>query len=353
MSVHRISFEATNACNLNCLHCLRDDSGGKRYLDVDLLEKALVQVKRYGSQIIIFTGGEPLLHPQLNEMVDRIAHHGYSWFITTNGTLLDRLKKLLSDPARRSRCLSISLSLDGGKEETNDFIRGPGVFRKVMKAISYLKAKGVPICLKTSVNTLNIGEMEELVNLSSKLGAEVIEFSQMHPTPELIRRKMILPRERWAEVNREVGRLQNIYRTRVGMCAGSRCTLTFAQCAALQMNDIHFDFDGNLSACCVLPNYRGQGPGGRKDIAGNLRDKDFWDLHSRLIGILAGVNQAKIRKIKNNSMTESDYYPCIFCLKHFGKLGWLKELDPQNEWISDDGKKEKRDEAECASEAAG
>ena len=113
-----------------------------------------------------------------------------------------------------------------------------------------------------------------------------------------------------------------------------------------------FDFDGNLSACCVLPNYRGQEAGSIKDIAGNIRDKDFWDLHSKLIGILAGVNQAKIRKIKNNSMAKSDYYPCIFCLKHFGKLDWLKDLDPQNEWVADDGK-ESEDDAEHAIEAAG
>jgi len=339
MSVDRISFEATNACNLKCIHCLRDDSSQKAYLPLDLLEKALVQAKRYGTRIIIFTGGEPLLHPQISEMVDRVVHHGYSWFITTNGVLLDRLADLLSAPARKSKCLSISLSLDGATPETNDFIRAPGVFKKVMRAIAYLKAKGVSICLKYTVNTLNFGEMEEFVSLSSKIGVEVVEFSQLHPTPEPVRRKLILPRNRWNEVDREVERLRRIYRLHVNMCAGSRCNLTFAQCAAMQMNDIHFDFDGNMSACCVLPNYRGQGMSGEGDIAGNLRDHDFWDLHYRLIGILAQLNHAKIHKIKNNSMAEADYYPCIFCLKHFGKLGWLKELDPQNEWIVEDGRK--------------
>jgi MoaA/NifB/PqqE/SkfB family radical SAM enzyme len=336
MSVNRISFEITNACNLNCIHCLRDNSAKKQYLPIELFEKVLVQAKSYGSQIIILTGGEPMLHPGIEDMVDLIVRHGYQWYIVTNGTLLDRLGKLVSNPDWRSKLILVSVSLDGAKPETNDFIREKGNFKKVMKAMSYMKAKNIQMGFKTSLNTVNVGEMEELVNLASKIGAAFVEFSHMHPTPELIRRKMILPRERWLDVDKEVARLANIYRLRVSMCAGSRCSLAFTQCAALQMHDIHFDFDGNMSACCILPNYRGSGPEGKNDVAGNLRDKDIWDLHQRLVGMLSGVNLAKIRKIKNNSMAESDYYPCIFCLRHFGKLEWLKEMDPENEWIKED-----------------
>lgn len=348
MSVNRISFEITNACNLKCIHCLRDDSFNKKYLPVEYLEKVLVQAKRYGTTQIILTGGEPLLHPKIEEMIDRIVHHGYLWHIVTNATLTDRLGKLVLPPERRKKLIMVSISLDGAKPETNDYIRGEGNFKKIMKAAAYLKAHNVPFGFKTSINKVNFHEMEDIVNLASKLGAAFEEFSHMHPTPELVKQDLILPREKWNEIDREVARLQKIYQLRITMCAGSRCTLTFAQCAALQMHDIHFDYHGNMSACCILPNYRGTA-GGDKDIVGNIAEKDFWDLHSRLVGLLAGVHQAKIRKIRENSLTESDYYQCIFCLKHFGKLEWLREIDPDNEWLDEkvvaDGKKK---EEACA-----
>ena len=67
-----------------------------------------------------------------------------------------------------------------------------------------------------------------------------------------------------------------------------------------------------------------------------INDKDLWDLHLKLMGILTGINRAKVKKIKNIKMAKADYYPCVFCLKHFGKLDWLKKMDPQNEWIVED-----------------
>jgi len=335
MSVRRISFEVTNACNLSCPHCLRDDATAKRYLKLEHLEKVLVQAKRYGTEIIILTGGEPLLHPQIEEMIARIAYHGYRWYIVTNGTLLDRLGRLVGNPEYRKKMTHLSVSLDGATEETNDSIRGPGHFRKVMKALSYAKAKGALLGFKMSINTANAGEMEGIVRLAAKLGAAFVEFSHMTPTPELVRSKFMLPRSQWEKIDKELMRLKSIYRTELTMCTGGRCNLTFAQCYALGMQDLHFDFDGNLSACCMLPNYRGAGPDDKKDIAGNIGEHDLWDLHSRLIGILMGVNRAKIRKIKNNTLSEADHYPCIFCLKHFGKLDWIRQIDPQNEWISD------------------
>lgn len=352
MSVNRISFEITNACNLSCIHCLRDDSLSKKYLPVEYLEKVLVQAKRYGTTQIVLTGGEPLLHPKIEEMVDHIVGHGYLWHIVTNATLTDRLGKLVLSPERRKKLIMVSVSLDGAKPETNDYIRGEGNFKKIMKATAYLKAQNVPIGFKTSVNKVNFHEMEDIVNLASKLGAAFVEFSHMHPTPELIKQDLILPRDKWNEIDREVARLQKIYQMRITICAGSRCSLTFAQCAALQMHDIHFDYQGNMSACCILPNYRGTS-GSEKDIVGNIGDKDLWDLHSRLVGLLAGVHQAKIRKIRDNNLTESDYYQCIFCLKHFGKLDWLSKIDPDNEWLDEKelANGDKKKEEACAKKA--
>ncbi len=340
MSMQRLSFEVTNACNLDCPHCMRDsmrdNASAPRHLPVEYVEKALVQAGRYGADFCVLTGGEPFLHPQIEEIAGRIVHHGYVLIITTNGTLHDKLAALATNPEIRKKLFYIALSLDGASADSNDLIRGKGHFREVMKAVSYLRSKNVPVGFKTAVNTVNAGEIEGVVNMANKLGAAFVEIIHLMPTPESVRRKLILPRDQWAVVDREVARLQKVYKIPVSVCTGFRTDSIFTQCNPLKHYGLHFDFKGNMVVCCQLANFRGSGPDNNSDVAGNIGEDDLWDLHSRQIELLDGLNRARVRKIKNNTVTEADHFPCIFCLKHFGKLEWLRKLDPQNEWLADD-----------------
>ncbi len=336
MSVERIVLDVTNACNLDCLHCVRDNSAQKRHMPLEYVEKILTQAGRYGAKLVSITGGEPCLHPQLDQIVDLIARHNCQWTIVTNSTFGDRLAKLVDDPARRDKLCAIFLSLDGATAETDDFIRGSGHFRQTMKVMARMTAMSLPAGFITAVNALNVSEMDGIVDLAAKLGAQFVDFSHLHPTPGIIRRKLLLPMDRWVEVDRKALRLDKVYRLAVHLCSGSRCSNAFYTCNAIQMNEMFFDFKGDMTACGVLPNYRGAGPECKTDVVGNIGENDLWDLHLRLIDMLAELARAKLQKIKNNDMTEADYYPCIFCLKHFGKLEWLRKLDPQNEWLADD-----------------
>jgi len=336
MSFTRISFDITSACNLKCAHCLREDRKEATYLPIEIFEKALTQSKKYGMYATVFTGGEPLIHPEFIEMVDMVAKHGIFYHIVTNGVRTDMLAKLVEDKGRLKTLQSISMSLDGATEETNDRVRGKGVYRKVMASTAYLKAKGIKFGYKLSINTLNVGELEKFVMDSAKLGAGYMEFSQMHPTPELVKQGLILPRARWNEVDRIVRSLAQIVKVPIIKCAGDFSPFSFYQCSSLQMADVHVDCHGNVCVCCILPYY--SGGDNEKDksvIAGNLAEVDLWDAHKRLVAIIARLNQSKIKKIATGDFSEIDHYPCIYCMKYFNKLDWLKEVDPDNEWIAE------------------
>ena len=128
-------FELTDECNLACLHCGSSCSPEKRtMLPKEYIFKTLKEVKdAYGSEIFIaLTGGEPLLHPDFFEIVDKINELGFSWGITTNGTLIDEemAKKL-----ENHHMGSISISLDGLKEEHNKLRRNSFAFDKAVKGI--------------------------------------------------------------------------------------------------------------------------------------------------------------------------------------------------------------------------
>lgn len=103
----RIYIEITNVCNLRCSFCI-GNVRTSRFMDVDEFSHILEQIKPYTDHIYLHVLGEPLMHPQLKEIL-AIAHE-FDMFvnITTNGTLLAKAQEiLLNAPALRK--VSISL----------------------------------------------------------------------------------------------------------------------------------------------------------------------------------------------------------------------------------------------------
>jgi MoaA/NifB/PqqE/SkfB family radical SAM enzyme len=84
----------TNACNLNCNFCSCSDSDRKKFLTLEQMMDVIDVTSERGTKAITITGGgEPLMHPQLNEMIRYSKIQGMEVGLTTNGILLDTLKK--------------------------------------------------------------------------------------------------------------------------------------------------------------------------------------------------------------------------------------------------------------------
>ncbi len=86
---------ATRRCNLACTYCSEFDDFSKPVPTVEMLRR-IDQLAALGTTVINITGGEPLLHPDLEQIVQRIRQHGIIAFLVTNGYLLtpDRIKHL-------------------------------------------------------------------------------------------------------------------------------------------------------------------------------------------------------------------------------------------------------------------
>src|SRR2546421_5780428 len=131
---NEIGIELNNICNYRCKHCLRDFSQEARNLPLSLIRRILEEAKAYAVEHLAFTGGEATLHPQLARILDTADELGYTYHVCTNGSTLPRVWKRLFEGRRN--LTGISISLDGAREETHDFIREPGSYRQVMQAIS-------------------------------------------------------------------------------------------------------------------------------------------------------------------------------------------------------------------------
>lgn len=90
MPFKKIYIEITNSCNLNCPFCIKNNRQ-KEFVSIDKFKRLLPKLKDYTSYLYFHIMGEPLLHPDINEMLN-IASANFKINITTNGYLIDRIK---------------------------------------------------------------------------------------------------------------------------------------------------------------------------------------------------------------------------------------------------------------------
>ncbi len=141
----RIFIEPTNACNLNCIHCVHDGTMTRPvgFMDMGLFRKIMNDVKDLNrtSEIMLFQTGEPLLHKQIAEMV-RLSSEQYDFFTKMNTNAV-ALTRSLSEQLIRARIDYLVFSLDAIDEKTYSQIKGRPFFRRALKNIlDYLEIWG-------------------------------------------------------------------------------------------------------------------------------------------------------------------------------------------------------------------
>jgi len=90
----KVYIEITNTCNLNCSFC-SVSSREKKSISVDDFKIVLEKVKAYTDYLYLHVKGEPLLHPQLSDLLDICGHFSFKVNIVSNGILIAKQKELL------------------------------------------------------------------------------------------------------------------------------------------------------------------------------------------------------------------------------------------------------------------
>jgi len=164
------------SCNLRCVHCFNTSGPGNRgfpFLSREEVGSILDQAEGVGVRDVVFTGGEPFLHPDMAEIAgDTLIR--FPATILTNGTLLtDRIVDRLADAGRNSTySLEVRISLDASSEEENDRIRGKGCFEKAMAGVARLEKAGfLPIVTSVQIQEENSrAELEAFESLLRSRG---------------------------------------------------------------------------------------------------------------------------------------------------------------------------------------
>lgn len=181
-SLRLVAWETTRACNLACVHCrasaikepLPDE------LDTARAMRLIDQIASTGKPIVILTGGEPLLRPDIFEIAAYGTEKGLRMVMAPNGTLVtDESAARMKDAG----IMRISISIDGATAESHDRFRGvPGAFEGAVSGIHKAKAAGIEFQVNTTITRKNLDQIPAILALAEELGAVAHHIFLLVPT---------------------------------------------------------------------------------------------------------------------------------------------------------------------------
>jgi len=180
--VRMIAWEVTRSCNLNCVHCRAASSLGpySGELSTEKSLKLIDEIAAIASPVIILTGGEPLLRPDIFEIASYGTSKGLRMVMATNGTLVTSAvaQKMIESGIKR-----VSISLDGKDAQSHDVFRQEkGAFDKAMTGIDVLKDAGMEFQINTTITTANLKQIKEILALAKNIGAAAHHIFLLVPT---------------------------------------------------------------------------------------------------------------------------------------------------------------------------
>lgn len=165
-----ISWNTTNKCNMYCKHCYRD-AGVEVAHELNTMEgKSLIdEIAKAGFKIMIFSGGEPLVRPDIYELVEHASKTGLRTVLGSNGTLITAEVAL---KLKASGTLGIGISLDSLNPKKHDEFRNhDGGWRDAVKGMKNCRDAKLPFQIHTTVMNWNKDEILDITDFAVGMGA--------------------------------------------------------------------------------------------------------------------------------------------------------------------------------------
>ena len=159
-----VIFNITKRCNLKCVHCYAGshDSQYTGELSTDEIIRVLDDLAEFKSPVVLFSGGEPMLHPDIVQLADHAVQSGMRAVISTNGTLITPEKAAELSKVGLSY---IGISLDGDRE-THDMFRGvKGAFDRTLEGLRTAKESGIKTGVRFTITKRNVDDIPDVFDL--------------------------------------------------------------------------------------------------------------------------------------------------------------------------------------------
>lgn len=179
-----VSWNLTRRCNLACAHCYIEASAqakDPRELSAEQASGVLRQLARVNPQaVLILTGGEPLLRPDLYALLAEASRLGFWTVLGSHGGLIDEhaAARLAAAGLR-----GVGVSLDSLDAAAHDRFRGVGkAWENTVKALDALRSTGLPFLIEMTVTRANRSELSAMARFAVDKGAAALNAFFLVPT---------------------------------------------------------------------------------------------------------------------------------------------------------------------------
>ncbi len=166
-------------CNLTCKHCysISADRDFPGELDLDEVYTVMDDLKSFGVPVLILSGGEPLLRPDIFSISERAKALGFYVGLSTNGTLIEPGN---IDAIAAVGYDYVGVSIDGMRATHDKFRRKEGAFDASIRGIELCHDRGIKVGLRFTMTQDNARELPELLALMDELAVDKFYLSHLN-----------------------------------------------------------------------------------------------------------------------------------------------------------------------------
>ncbi len=172
MAPFTIAWEITRACAYACVHCRADavHTPDPQELNTEESLRLIDRLADFGSPILIFTGGDPMMRKDLYQLISHATQKGLRCSLTPTATALPTTARL--EKARDAGIRRIALSLDAPVPEIHDnFRQVPGSWQRTMDILRRAQQVGLSVQVNTTVARHNVNSLNEMIPFLQEVGA--------------------------------------------------------------------------------------------------------------------------------------------------------------------------------------
>jgi len=176
-----VSWNTTNQCNMYCDHCYRDSGcQDKEELTTEQGKELLNELAKAGFKIVIFSGGEPFMRPDIFELLEHAVKLKLRPVFGTNGFFID---KDIALKLKEKGAMAMGISLDSLDPIKHNKFRGlENAWEKAVEGMKNCQAAGLPFQIHTTVMNWNQEEVLDITDFAVGLGARGHHIFFMVPT---------------------------------------------------------------------------------------------------------------------------------------------------------------------------
>jgi MoaA/NifB/PqqE/SkfB family radical SAM enzyme len=166
-------FYPTSRCNSRCISCDWWKQSGAGDLTLDEIEGVAASLPALGTRVVVFSGGEPLLRPEVFQAAAMFRAHGIRLHLLTSGVLLERCAESAAEHFAR-----VIVSLDATTETLYQAVRGVAALGAVGKGVTRLRqiAPGLPVTARATLHRANFRELPRLIERARSMAFDGISF---------------------------------------------------------------------------------------------------------------------------------------------------------------------------------